>query len=221
MLKLHHFPLCPYSRKLRILLREKGLAFELIDVEPWKNVDELAALNPAIEVPVLQDGRYTVADSRAIADYLEEAHPQTGFLGKGQAQRNETRRLVAWFDDKFAQEVTDLLWREKLIKRLKRVGTPSSENLRAGTANLRAHLAYVCELVEDRRWLAGDDLSLADMAAAGHLSVLDYLGDVPWSAFPPAKEWYAKLKSRPSVRPLLADRLPSIRPPVHYDDPDF
>jgi glutathione S-transferase len=221
MLRLHHFPLCPYSRKIRLLLREKGLRFEEVEVEPWKQIDVLFELNPALEVPVLQDEDLTVCDSRAIADFLEESKPEHNFLGTSLERRNETRRLVAWFDDKFAREVTDLLWREKLIKRLKRIGTPNSDNMRAGAANLKAHLAYLSELFSDRRWLAGDDLTLADMAAAAHLSVLDYLGDVPWQNFPLAKEWYGKMKSRPSFRPLLADRLPAMKPPLHYDDLDF
>ena len=137
------------------------------------------------------------------------------------ASRDETRRLVAWFDSKFAREVTDLLWREKLVKRWKRDGFPRSEALREGSKSIRGHLAYIEYLYQSRKWLAGDDLSMADIAAAAHLSVLDYLGDVPWTDAPGAKEWYAKMKSRPSVRPLLMDRLTGLKPPEHYDDPDF
>ena len=221
MIRLYHQPLCPFSRKIRLVLREKGLACELLEVEPWKREPELLRLNPAAEVPVLVEGDLVVADSAAIADYLHEAHGAPDLLGQSQAQRNETRRLVGWFDTKFRREVTDLLWGEKLLKRLRRSGTPSSEALRAGAANIRGHLAYIGYLYEDRRWLAGDALSLADLTAASHLSVLDYLGDVPWEASAGARDWYAKVKSRPSFRPLLMDRLTDLKPPVHYDDLDF
>jgi glutathione S-transferase len=221
MLRLYHFPLCPFSRKIRVMLREKGLAAELIEVQPWQGSEELLALNPAGEVPVLVDEDLTIADSAAIAEYIEEAYPGTTLLGRSLQQRAETRRLVFWFDTKFARDVTDLLWREKLIKRLKRAGTPNSEALRQGAGNVRGHLDYVSWLFESRRWLAGDELSLADIAAAAHLSVLDYMGDVPWAAFPAARDWYAKIKSRPSFRPLLMDRLIGMRPPQHYDDLDF
>jgi glutathione S-transferase len=221
MLRLYHQPLCPFSRKIRLVLREKNLVAELIEVAPWDREPEFLKLNPAAEVPVLVADETVVADSAAIADYLNETHPEPDLLGRSQAQRNEVRRLVGWFDVKFRREVTDLLWGEKLLRRLKRNGVPSSEALRAGAANIRGHLAYIGYLYEDRRWLAGDELSLADLAAAAHLSALDYLGDVPWEASAGARDWYAKVKSRPSFRPLLMDRLTGLKPPVHYDDLDF
>jgi glutathione S-transferase len=221
MLRLYHQPLCPFSRKIRLVLREKNLVAELIEMAPWDREPEFLKLNPAAEVPVLVADEAVVADSAAIADYLNETHPEPDLLGRSQAQRNEVRRLVGWFDVKFRREVTDLLWGEKLLRRLKRNGVPSSEALRAGAANIRGHLAYIGYLYEDRRWLAGDELSLADLAAAAHLSVLDYLGDVPWEASAGARDWYAKVKSRPSFRPLLMDRLTGLKPPVHYDDLDF
>lgn len=221
MLRLFHHPLCPFCRKVRIVLREKGLAADLVMVSPWEADAAFYSLNDAAEVPVLVDGDLVVADSNAIVEYLDERYPDPSLLGSGHAQRNETRRLVAWFDVRFRREVTDLLWGEKLLRRLKRVGQPSSEALRWGTTNIREHLGYIEYLYEERRWLAGNDLSLADITAAAHLSVLDYLGDVPWDRHEAARDWYAKIKSRPSFRPLLADRLTGIKPPPHYDDPDF
>lgn len=221
MLRLYHQPLCPFSRKVRLVLREKNLAAELVEVEPWQRDPDFLRLNPAAEVPVLVDDELVVADSAAISDYLNETHDAPELLGRTAAQRNETRRLVGWFDVKFRRDVTDLLWGEKLLRRLKRNGTPNSEALRAGASNIRGHLSYIGYLYEDRRWLAGDDLSLADLAAAAHLSVLDYLGDVPWDASAGARDWYAKVKSRPSFRPLLMDRMVGLKPPVHYDDLDF
>jgi glutathione S-transferase len=221
MLRLHHVPLSPFCRKIRVALREKGLAAELVEEQPWEQKEEFLRLNPAGETPVLEDDGLVICDSQAIADYLEEAHPEPTLYGRSLEQRSETRRLVAWFDSKFCREVTDLLWREKLLKRLARRGTPSSEALRQGAANIRWHLQYIAWLFEDRRWLAGDELTMADIAAAAHLSVLDYLGDVPWETAPGARDWYAKIKSRPSFRPLLQDRLVGLKPPVHYDDLDF
>lgn len=221
MLRLHHVPLSPFCRKIRIALREKGLAAELVEELPWEQKEAFLRLNPAGETPVLVDDDLVVCDSQAIADYLEEAYPEPTLYGPSLEQRNETRRLVAWFDSKFCREVTDLLWREKLLKRFKRSSTPSSDAMRQGAANIREHLAYIAWLFEDRRWLAGDALTMADIAAAAHLSVLDYLGDVPWEVAPGARDWYAKIKSRPSFRPILQDRLVGLKPPLHYDDLDF
>jgi glutathione S-transferase len=221
MLRLHHFPLCPFSRKVRIVLREKELDADLEVTEPWQCGDELSALNPAGEVPVLLDGGQAIVDSGVICEYLEETRPEPRLLGLDPLDRAEVRRLVAWFDVKFMREVTDLIWREKVLKFVINRDTPSSAAVRVGVANLHAHLSYVGFLFEQRNWLAGDHISLADAAAGAQLSVLDYLGDVPWEAHPGAKLWYARLKSRPSFRPLLADRIPCLKPAAHYDDLDF
>ena len=221
MLRLRHFPLCPFSRKVRVALREKELEADLEPVEPWHQQTDLMALNPAAEVPVLEEGEHAVADSWAICEYLEETRPAPTLLGQSVLERAETRRLVAWFDVKFVREVTDLIWRQKLIKRIRDNETPDSGAVRAGLGHIHAHLEYIGFLFAHRNWLAGEELSLADIAAAAQLSVLDYLGDVPWDKHPEAKVWYARIKSRPSFRPLLADRLPGVRPVDHYDDLDF
>ena len=221
MLRLLHFPLGPFSRKVRIVLREKELDAELEAVEPWRQPEALAALNPAAEVPVLLDGERVICDSWAICEYLEETRPERRLLALDPVERAEVRRLVAWFDVKFVREVTDPIWREKVLKFAVNRETPNSAAVRVGVANLHAHLDYIAYLFEQRNWLAGDHISLADAAAGAQLSVLDYLGDVPWDAHPGAKLYYARLKSRPSFRPLLADRSPCLKPAAHYDDLDF
>jgi glutathione S-transferase len=221
MLKLLHFPLCPYSRKVRLALAEKELKVEAEAIEPWLCRDDLRTGNPAAEVPVLEDGSRIIVDSGVIAEYIEETQRGRPLLGKDPGQRAEIRRLVAWFDKKFVADVTNPIWHEKLIKRLRDKATPDSAAVRRGLANIHDHLDYIGYLFDQNHWLSGDDLTLADLTAAAQLSVLDYMGDVPWEKHQGAKLWYAKIKSRPTFRPLLADRLPSIRPVSHYDDLDF
>jgi glutathione S-transferase len=222
MRRLHHFALQPSSRKLRILLREKDLDFELIDERPGDRREELLHLNPSGEVPVLvePDGA-AYADGQAIAEYLDETYPERPLIGATAQRRAEVRRLVAWFDLKFDREVTARLLDEKIMKRLIRSGHPDSQAIRLASANLHIHLDYIAWLADRRTWLAGDGFSLADIAAAAHLSVVDYLGDIPWDGHPGAKDWYARVKSRPSFRPLLADHVPGAPPPRHYADLDF
>jgi glutathione S-transferase len=221
MRTLYHLWLSPYARKVRIALKEKGLEFELALERVWERRPEFLAMNPAGTVPVLvEDDGSVVADSGVICEYLDEVYEEPALLGATTAERNEIRRLVAWFDQKFAHEVTDNLYREKVMKRFLG-GEPSSQAIRAGHANIRYHLDYIAWLAERRRFLAGEHFSLADIAAAAHLSSLDYLGDVPWAQHAGAKDWYARLKSRPSFRPLLADQIPGSPPPPHYADLDF
>ena len=222
MRRLHHFALNPFSRKLRLALREKNLDFELVDERPGERREELLHLNPSGEVPVLVEADGTaVADSQAIAEYLEEAYPEPALIGRTPAARAEVRRLAAWFDRKFDREVTARLLEEKILKRIVASGQPDSQAIRLANANLRIHLEYIAWLADRRTWLAGDHFSLADIAAAAHLSVVDYLGDIPWDGHPEAKNWYVRVKSRPSFRPLLADYVPGAPPPRHYADLDF
>jgi len=219
---LYHFWLSPPSRKLRVILQEKGLEFTLKVEKTWERRPEFLALNPAGEVPVLIETDGTVlADPGAIVEFLDETYRDKLLIGLNPVDRAETRRLAAWFDVKMNREVTDLLLGEKVMKRLTGTGQPDSAAIRAGKANLGHHLDYISYLAERRRWLAGDHFSLADISAAAHLSALDFLGDVPWDDHEPAKEWYARIKSRPSFRPILADHLPGAPPPPHYADLDF
>jgi glutathione S-transferase len=220
-LRLHHFPICPYCRKLRLVLAEKQLDVTLEPHEPWRRDERLLALSSWAEVPVLEVEGHALTESLAIAEFLEERFTEVKLGGGDIWERAEIRRLALHFDTKFAREVTDLLWRQKLIYRLKRSGTVNTAALRAGQENIRAHLDYIGWLAGERNWLAGDHLSLADLTAAAHLSVLDYLGDVPWETNADAKEWYARLKSRPSFRALLGDKIPQQSPADHYADLDF
>jgi glutathione S-transferase len=219
---LYHLPLSPFSRKIRLVLTEKRLPFELKVEKVWERRPDFMELNPAGQVPVLvEETGLTIADSGVIGEYLEEAYPDTPLMGRTLSERVEVRRLLAWFDGKFAHEVTRNLLGEKFMKRISGNGNPDGHALRAGYVNLKQHLQYVGWLAETRKWLAGPTLSMADFAAAGHLSALDFAGDVDWTAVPAARDWYARMKSRPSFRPVLADRVTGIIPPKHYADLDF
>lgn len=222
MRTLYHLWLHPASRKVRIALAEKKLDFELRIEKVWERRTEFLAINPAGDVPVLiePDGT-TLNDSQVICEYLNEVYNTIDLMGKEALQRAETRRLVAWFDRKFNTEVTENLVGEKMMKRFLKNGEPSGPSVRAGHANIHYHLDYIGFLTERRRWLAGDDISLADITAAAHLSAIDYIGDVPWDDHRAAKDWYVRIKSRPSFKPLLEDVIPGFPPPRHYQDLDF
>jgi len=222
---LHHFPLDPASRQVRLALGEKRLAFADNPVRYWERPKALTQLNPSGLTPVLVEARdgepLVLCESRAILDHLEEAHPQAPLLSADPAERAEARRLLQWFDRKFEFEAGGFILHEKMEKRLLGLGAPELANLRQGRDGLKLHLHYMEDLLQVREWLAGRRLSLADFAAAAHLSVIDYFGDVPWKDFAAVKTWYMKLKSRPAFRPLLLDRWPGLTPARHYDDLDF
>ena len=219
---LYHTPLSPFCRKIRMLLKEKGLDFELVNENPWDKNLEFFALNPAGEVPVLiEDDGSVISGAYAIAEYLEEQYPQITLLGHTPVQRAEVRRLVDWFDHKFDFEVTQNVLFEKAFKKYFDKGEPDSARIRLGKHNMLYHLDYIGYLANERYFLAGDNLTLADLAAAAHLSAHDYLGDINWGYNHAAHGWYALIKSRPSLRSILIERMRGVRPPAYYEDPDF
>ena len=219
---LYHLWMSPQCRKVRVALLEKRLEFDLRAENVWERRDEFLALNPASDIPVLVETDGTaLSGSDAICEFLDEVHPEPPLIGHQPIARAEVRRLVHWFDEKFNAEVTENLVGEKMTKRYLGKGGPSSKAVRAGHANIHSHLDYIGYLTERRTWLAGDDFSLADIAAAAHLSSIDYLGDVPWAEHEEAKNWYARIKSRPSFRSILEDNIPGAPPQKHYANLDF
>lgn len=234
-MKLTHFRLCPFSRSIRLACAELELAPVLVDERPWEMRPAFLAVNPAGELPVLElangltlCGAYSISEFLAEEAENSEADERTMRLFPGAPEdRAEVRRLVDWFHGKFNREVTQPLVAEKVVGRFaggpagQTHAPPNVELLRALRANLRYHLGYISFLADQRRWLAGDEMSFADLAAAAHLSVIDYLGEAPWDDYLLAKSWYVRLKSRRAFQSLLADRLPGMPPPIAYTDLDF
>src|ERR1700724_2007320 len=152
---LYHLWLSPFSRKVRVVLRVKT-------EKVWERRPEFLALSPAGEVPVLIEPDGTVlADTTAIVEFLDEVYREKILIGINPVDRAEVRRLVAWFDIKMNNEVTENLVGEKMMKRFLGLGQPNSSAIRAGHANLVNHLDYIGYLIERRRWLAGENFSLA------------------------------------------------------------
>ncbi len=224
MWQLYQFTLCPFSRKVRLLLGEKGVGYDLIKEQPWTRRDEFIDLNPAGETPVMVEAERgtTLIDSGAICEYFEETVDQATMINGTAANRAEIRRMVAWFDHGFFRDVTGPLLDERMTKRIvPGAPAPSAAAMREAMKGAMAHLDYTDYLLGHRKWLGGATMTLADLAGAAHISVADYLGGIDWRNHEETARWYRGLKSRPTVRALLAERMEGIVPPKHYDDPDF
>jgi len=222
---LYHWPLDPGSREVRLVLGEKRLTFTACRLDLPADAQKLQRLNASGRPPVLREEEpgeeRIICENLAITAYLEETRPSVPLLPTGAVERAEVRRLLSWFSDKFQPEVLGLLLYERVEKPMLGLGAPDAALMREGKVNLRAHLAYFEQLIERRNWLAGDELSLADLSAIANLSCLDYFGDLPFDQFPLFRAWYVRLKSRPSYRPLLQDTFPGIPPCPQYADLDF
>lgn len=222
MRQLYHYWFSPFCRKIRISLTEKNLDFELILELPWKRRHEFLLLNPAATLPLYKDeDGLVIVGTNAITEHLEENHLPADLLGDDASSRAEVRRLIEWFDVKFYHEVSHLIITEKVMKRFLKRGQTDASVIRCANQNIKHHLQYIEYLTDRRNWLAGDNFSYADISAAAHISCVDYFGDVVWEKFPIARDWYARIKSRPSMQVILNDNIPGLTPANHYRDLDF
>ena len=230
MYTLLHHSFCPHSRFIRLALGEYGLEARLVEERVWERREAFLMLNPACTTPVLiRDGQPPIPGAAIIAEYLDETYgagiAERRMLPTTTHERIEVRRLMVWFNEKFFEESSNPLVTERIYKRFMSEedggGAPAAEVIRAAKANVRYHLAYIGWLASKRNFLAGDHLTYADLAAAAHLSAIDYLGDVPWIEDDAAKAWYARVKSRPSFRPLLSEWLAGVPASRTYVDLDF
>lgn len=227
MLTLFHHPLYASCRFVRIAIGEYGEEMSLIEERPWARRKEFLALNPAGNIPVmLAEGDHPIVGAMPIAEYLDETRGvfqrERRLMAEDSFARAEIRRLVEWYLVKTEAEVTKHLVHERALKPLMGgEGAPDSGAIRAARANVRQHLKYTNWLAATRDWLAGPRLSYADVAASATLSILDYMGEIEWREFEAARDWYSRMKSRPSFRPLLAERVRGLAPASHYSDIDF
>ncbi|MEM7299852.1 MAG: glutathione S-transferase family protein [Pseudomonadota bacterium] len=230
MLTLFHHPLSSASRFIRLVLEEYEEAANLHEENVFERRPVFLELNPACTLPVLQDGASgPICGASAIAEYLDETRGplmrERRLLPETAIERAEARRLVDWSLTKLEDEVTHYLVRERALKRQlppeQGGGSPDSGVIRAAKTNLKHHMKYFAWLAVSRNWFAGEKMSYADLAAASSFSVLDYLGEVSWDEEPGLKDWYARIKSRPSFRSLLAERVKGLPPTSHYSDLDF
>ncbi|MBR5154751.1 MAG: glutathione S-transferase family protein [Alphaproteobacteria bacterium] len=221
MVLLIHHSTSPQSRKARLIMAEKKMLFVLQEEEPWNLSEKAKQINPAQDLPILVFDGNVISGNYAITEYLEESNPQYKLLPEAPKDRAEVRRIMDWFDIKFHNEVYKYIVAEKIIKRFHLKEAPNSRILKAGLNNLKYHMEYVEYLTDRYKYIVGNDLTLADFTVAAHLSILDYLGDIPWDEYKNAKLWYAKIKSRPSFRDILKDTIRGIPPSSNYTNLDF
>lgn len=226
MRKLFHYPLDPAGRLVRLALAEKRLETELVVSAPWKPAEEVTRLMADVVGPVLVDqgghGRVIANQTHAIIEFIEETYLNSVRLLPALApERAEARRLWRWIESRFEAEINGSILAERIAQSVQRTNAPDSAALRRGAHALRGALTYLNAICEQQNYLVGKQLSVVDLAAAAHLSALDYFGDVRWDTVPDVREWYVRLKSRPCFRGVLTDRISGTQPVKHYADLDF
>lgn len=218
------------SRFIRLALGEHGVECDLSDEQPWQRRPEFIKVNPAATLPVLfAEADMPLCGHGPIMEYLDETRGvmmrDRRLMPEYPLERAEARRLVDWFMIKMDADIVRPLVRERIFKLEMPAdaggGAPNSQVMRAARVNIRKHLAYVNWLAGSRNWLGGGRMGYADLAGAAAISVLDYMGELDWQDVGHAREWYGRMKSRPSFRPILAERVRGLPPASHYPDPDF
>ena len=214
MRRLIHLMLSPSCRLARLMVAEKRVACDPVQAEDARN---------PMPVFVDLDGS-RIEGLWALVDHLENHYPDHPLAPADDAERRASLRWLDWAMGPLHEQVTQRIVYEKAGQRF--TGAPARRApdmniIRAGREELKLALASIGKAAEANGNLAARESSLGDLAVAAHLSALDYFGEVPWHDFAAASEWYVRMKSRPSFRSILADRVPGQPPVSHYAELDF
>jgi glutathione S-transferase len=224
MLIVHSRTLEPLSRAVRLALGEKGAVFHNREAVAFGPDPALAAITSDGLTPVLVDDSWghgaTIGEAMAIFEYLEDILPTPPLLPGGPIERASVRAM-AIRATRALGPIVDVVVMEKAQKILTRQGAPETAALRHACNSANELLDQIGQVADREGWLCGKKLSLADMVVAAHFSVLDFLDAVRWDVAPSGKNWYARIKQRPTFKTILADTLAGVSPPFHYSDLDF
>lgn len=227
---MYSSPFCPFSRKVIFFLDERGIDYQLTDVKYWLRDKDFVKLNQASETPVLKNmqTQEVICDSFLICNYIDEVEANEdelgyfNFLGNGLPEKYEIQRLHMWFDKKFYNEVSKHFIEEIFLNYVRGNKTTDMEKINIVLQNLDKHILYIEYLLSKRKWLACESFSVADMAAATQLSILDYMGYIDWNKYRKLKDWYIIIKSKQGFKKILYDtKIVGFKPSACYTELDF
>jgi glutathione S-transferase len=217
MLKLHHFDRSPFSWKVRMVLVEKNVPYELVVPENKAESAEFARLNPFRLTPVLElpDGR-TIYESTIVNEYLEEVHPSPAMLPKDPVARAHVRILEDTADQYLYSAVGNL--RKALYEYAppflhpKKPGEIDEKQVAEARARVHEVLGIFERAIQGKTWFGGDMLSLADAALVSAVTgTLPLIGVLPDAKYPGLAAWAARIKERPSYRTSAPKQPLTIR----------
>ena len=221
MITLYHYYLCSSSRYIRLILEEHKISYQTQLENYWKPQNDFLELNPAGHLPVLvNEENFPVIGANACVEYIKDLELRSNFFVENYKEKAEINRLVHWFEVIFKKEVFDPIIYEKVYSRIVENITPNSENIRAALQNLDFHIQYFNYLLNNKNYFIKDELTYLDFLAAANFSVLDYLGLLNLKSYENIREWYFKVKSRPSFKTLLKDQMVGLYPHKNYQKID-
>lgn len=220
---------CPFSRKVRFFLEENDIKYELREVKYWLREQYFVKMNQASETPVLKNlqTKEIICDSFLICSYLNEVERKESesnyynFLGTDMFEKYEIQRLHMWFDKKFYNEITKHIVEEIFVNFMQGIKGTNTDRINTAIINLEKHIKYMEFLLTTRKWLACEKFTIADIAAATQISIVDYLSYIDWNRYEKLKSWYMIIKSKIGFRNILFEKIPGFKQPKHYSKLDF
>lgn len=220
-MKLYCYTLCPFSRTVRVILNENSVEYTVMNVKLQDDILNFKTENEWLHLPVLvidNKKKTQISGEAAILFYLYENKIITRLPME---KALEIERIVERFNSFFFADVSWKLLSEKVLFYKESGHYPDSSAIRSATNKIKSYMEELAWFIDRRNWLAGDDFSLADITVASHLSCIDYLGAIDWNNYELVKNWYMRVKCRPSFQPLLFERVPGILPVSTYSALDF
>jgi glutathione S-transferase len=198
-MKLYNYPDCPYCQKVRVVLAEKDLSYEIAPVDLRKNEQKTAEflrLNPYGKVPVLEDEEMVIYESTIINEYLEDEYPAPSLMPEDSAGRARVRMLEDYGDNIFLPQ-TNLI----LAELARPEGERDADKLGRSKAGIVRSLEWLNSSLEGREYLV-NDFSMADIAFVPGVLILANMGIDVNPGWKNLSAWVGRLRQRPSVLAL-------------------
>lgn len=197
-MKLYGALLSPYVRKVAVICAEKGISWDLARGGPGSTDPEFLAASPLGKIPAIDDDGFTLADSSAIAFYLEAKYPDPCLLPAEPQLRGKTVFWDEYADTVLGTSGLKILFNRLVGPKLLKVGGDESIALQ-GEAELPRWLDWLETQVPAQGWLVGDIFTLADIAIGSTMRTLAYVGHgIDAVQRPATAAWYARVTARPA-----------------------
>lgn len=201
---LYGASLSPYVRKVRVVLAEKGLPYEHVQIDPNRRPDDYYDISPFGRIPALRDGDKVLADSGVICTYLEAQYTETSLSYADPY----LKARVAWFekfgDYELGPVATFGVFRNRVVMKL--IGKPCNDEHVAQclTEKLPPLMEYLEANAPDDGYMVGDKLTVADVAIATHFVNFSLGGEqIDAKRWPKSAAYVNRILSRPSIAPLV------------------
>ncbi len=205
MLKIYGALLSPFVRKVRCVLAEKQVPYELIATNPFDKSSEFLRRSPLGRIPALDDeeGR-SLADSTVIVEYLEERFPSPPLFPRDPYDRARVRWFDEYADGGMAQSLTAKVFFQRVISAKLIKGGCDEAVVQSGLKELPTFLGYLERELAGRQHLVAETFTLADVSVACQLINLRHANvEADPKEYPAVTGWFARVTSRPSLKALI------------------